>query len=68
MQEFTGFLTDPEFSLETGKRVYNDALPKKSCFNCLGDHNIGECKEKMDLRRISENKKKILGNRSSANV
>lgn len=31
-----------------------------TCFNCLGDHHMKDCPEKMDRSRINANKKEIL--------
>ncbi|XP_047498063.1 zinc finger CCHC domain-containing protein 8 homolog isoform X4 [Penaeus chinensis] len=54
---FTGILTDVEYNMETGKKI-NDALPKMSCFNCMGDHSVSECPKPQDMQRIAANRKK----------
>ncbi|KAL7641863.1 UNVERIFIED_CONTAM: hypothetical protein RMT77_007737 [Armadillidium vulgare] len=63
--DFTGFLMEKEFSIETGKHIKNDSTPRRTCFNCLGDHNISECKERKNPGNIARNRIKILGKRNS---
>ncbi|KAF2365865.1 PSP proline-rich [Trinorchestia longiramus] len=53
---FTDFLTVQEFSMETGQPVV-DARPKRTCFNCLGDHNVSDCKEALNYSKIAKNRR-----------
>ncbi|KAK7074155.1 Zinc finger CCHC domain-containing protein 8 [Halocaridina rubra] len=59
-----GILADIEYSMDTGKKI-NDARPKKTCFNCLGDHNITDCSEPHDPRRIAVNRKTYMNSRNN---
>lgn len=60
----SGVLTDVEFSMLTGKKI-NEARPKQSCFNCLGDHNMAQCTLPLDQSKISVNRKKRMTSRMS---
>lgn len=62
---FKGVLTDVEFSMLTGKKI-NDARPKQSCFNCLGDHNMSNCSQPLDQSKISTNRRKHMNTRVSS--
>ncbi|XP_018013660.1 zinc finger CCHC domain-containing protein 8 homolog [Hyalella azteca] len=64
---FTDFLTVPEFSMETGKLV-NDARPKRTCFNCLGDHNVTECKDPLNQSKIAQNRRAHMSRRQGSSV
>jgi len=35
-----------------------------SCFNCLGDHNLADCKEEKDHRKIGKNRREFLNKNS----
>lgn len=61
---FSGVLTDVEYNMITGKKI-NDARPKLSCFNCLGDHNMSDCTEPLDQSKIAVNRRKRMSNRVS---
>lgn len=65
---FTGFLTTPEFDMDSGKHITNDVKPKRTCFNCLGDHNVQDCPEIRDQRKIAENRRTHMANRPPASV
>ncbi|XP_066974099.1 zinc finger CCHC domain-containing protein 8 homolog isoform X7 [Macrobrachium rosenbergii] len=60
-----GVLSDIEYSMDTGKKI-QDAKPKKTCFNCLGDHNFQECPEPSNPQRIAANRKKQKNSRISS--
>ncbi|XP_068240828.1 uncharacterized protein [Palaemon carinicauda] len=60
-----GVLSDIEYSMDTGKKI-QDAKPKKTCFNCLGDHNFQECPEPSNPQRIAANRKKQKSSRISS--
>ncbi|XP_045127670.1 zinc finger CCHC domain-containing protein 8 homolog isoform X2 [Portunus trituberculatus] len=62
--DYSGVLTDVEFSMLTGKKI-NDARPKQSCFNCQGDHGISQCTLPLNQSRISVNRKKRMASRMS---
>ncbi|XP_042212398.1 zinc finger CCHC domain-containing protein 8 homolog isoform X3 [Homarus americanus] len=63
--DFAGVLSDIEYSMLTGKKI-KEPRQKKNCFNCLGDHNLSECKERHDLGKIAENRRKLINFRVSA--
>ncbi|XP_064120055.1 zinc finger CCHC domain-containing protein 8-like isoform X3 [Macrobrachium nipponense] len=60
-----GVLSDIEYNMDTGKKI-QDAKPKKTCFNCLGDHNFQECPEPSNPQRIAANRKKQKSSRISS--
>lgn len=62
--EITGVLSDIEYSMLTGNKI-KDPKPKKTCFNCLGDHNVNECPDPPDFQKIAVNRKKIMSTRVS---
>jgi len=41
--------------------------PKNTCFNCLGDHMIADCKEPKDQRKIAKNRKEFQKTQVSYN-
>ncbi len=46
-----------EHSCPKSTEVPSPQGPRSSCFNCLGDHMIAECKEPRDPRAIARNKR-----------
>ncbi|KAK4329175.1 hypothetical protein Pmani_000466 [Petrolisthes manimaculis] len=63
--DLDGVLTDREFSMVTGKPIANEGRPRRSCFNCDGDHNLSECSKPYDAIRVSTNRKKFQSTRPS---
>ncbi|KAK3876148.1 hypothetical protein Pcinc_019030 [Petrolisthes cinctipes] len=63
--DLDGVLTDREFSMVTGKPIANDARPRRTCFNCDGDHNLSECSKPYDAARVTTNRKKYQSTRPS---
>lgn len=37
--------------------MYSIIRPKDSCFNCGGEHRLGDCKEIRDEKRIRNNRR-----------
>uniref|UniRef100_A0A1I7UHM8 PSP domain-containing protein n=1 Tax=Caenorhabditis tropicalis TaxID=1561998 RepID=A0A1I7UHM8_9PELO len=52
---FLGSLANPQGAETPAKR------PRKSCFNCDGEHNLRDCPKPKDFRRISKKKRESAG-------
>lgn len=64
-QDIEGVMADREYSMVTGKPI-NDARPRRTCFNCDGNHNLSECPQPFDALRVAANRKKFQSTRISS--
>lgn len=46
----------------------DDCCPKLTCFNCLGNHNLRDCKEPRNQNNINKNKKEFVSKQSNKNL
>lgn len=64
-QKFRKPLEKPKEEFNTSKE---DCCPKLTCFNCLGNHNLRDCKEPRNQNNINKNKKDFVSKQSIKNL
>ncbi|XP_051168576.1 zinc finger CCHC domain-containing protein 8 homolog [Leptopilina boulardi] len=64
-QKFKKTLEKPSDELSTFKE---DCCPKLTCFNCLANHNLRDCKEPRNQNNINKNKKEFASKQSNKNL
>ena len=53
---------------EDNTEVKDDCGPKLNCFNCLGNHNLRDCKEPRNYGNINKNRKEFVAKQGNKNM
>ncbi|XP_033215929.1 zinc finger CCHC domain-containing protein 8 homolog isoform X2 [Belonocnema kinseyi] len=54
--------------VEDCTEVKDDCGPKFTCFNCLGNHNLRDCKEARNYNNIQKNRKEFVSKQGNKNM